>query len=223
MSRLEVPAYKPWEIEPIAQKFLSTHWDPSETWVDIEMIIEGPLGLLIDYSRLDSFRTIGAICRRPSDARLVIVVGEELADRNPNRYRFTLAQEVSHLLLHRELLASLTTGEEAMDFHQSLSEAQYGQMERDVNRCAGAVLMPQHELNHAAYDSYARWFASIRSEVGTVLPTFLQRRVIDDLAKRYRVSFQAAEIRLRQWPIELYDDLLESARKSQPQLSSGWT
>jgi hypothetical protein len=217
-----VPDRKPWELEPIAQRFLSEYWSPSEQWVDIETIIERDLDILIDYSSCDCLPAIGAIGRRVSDGRFVIVVSEELADRNPNRYRFTLAQEASHFLLHRGLLESVTSLEEAADLHVSLSPGDYDRLESSANWCAGAILTPQHQFRDAAHDAYALWFARIKEKAGIIVPDFLVKRIIDDLAKSYRVSFQAAKIRLQRWPIKLYDDVLESARRSQPNIGSGW-
>ena len=216
MTLPAVPDYKPWDIEKIAHEFLSRYWSPSEQWVDIETIIERDLDVLIDYSACDCFGAIGTIGRRQSDNRLVVVVSEEIADRNPNRYRFTLAQEVGHLLLHESILEAITTPEEALDFHNSLTSEQYERLEYDANWCAGAILMPQRQFKDAVSDAYELWFGKMKSQSDKILLDFLAKRVVDDLAKKYRVSSQAARIRLQRYPIRLYDDILESARRSQP-------
>lgn len=218
-----VPDYKPWDIEKSAQDFLSQYWSPREQWVDIETIIERDLDVLIDYSACDCFGTIGTIGRRQSDNRLVIIVSEEIANRNPNRYRFTLAQEVGHLLLHKGILESIATLEDALDFHNSLTRKQYEQLEYDANWCAGSILMPQHQFRDAVFDAYELWFGKIGTHIGKMSPDFLVKRVIDELAKRYRVSSQAARIRLQRYPIRLYDDIFESARRSQPYISTSDT
>lgn len=214
--------YKPWDIERAAQDFLSTWWSPSEGWVDVETIIERDLGIGIDYFSHDCVEVIGTIARRKSDGRFVIVVNEAIADNKPNLYRFTLAQELSHFLLHRDILESITTPEEARQFHNSLTARQYTELEAVVNRCAGAILMPQHQFRDAAHDAYERWFSRIKSQIDKVTPDFLVKRVIDDLAKFYRVSFIAAKIRLQNWPIRLYEDIADSASREQPFLSGGW-
>jgi len=223
MAAHDVPEYKLQDIERIAHDFLAKYWDPSERWVDIETIIERDMGLLIDYSAIDSFHAIGGVARRTSDDRLVILVSEELADRDPNRYRFTLAQELSHLLLHREILDAIRTPGQALDFHNSLTPEQYRHLESDANRCAGAILMPQRQFKDAAHDAYELWFARITATVGKLDPDFFLKRVIDELAKLYQVSAQAARIRLQSWPIRLYQDILESARKHQPSIAPGWS
>jgi len=220
---LRVPEHKPWDIEPVAQKFLDRYWDPREQWVDIETIMERDLDVLIDYTDAGCLRALGAIGRRSSDGRFVIIVDEQLADRSPCRYRFTLAQEVSHLLLHRDLLESVATVDDAFELQDSLSAEQYAGLEASANRCAAAILMPQRQFRQAAQDAYALWFGRIMSAAGSVPPDPLLKRVIDDLAKLYQVSFQAARIRLQRWPVKVYDDILESARRAQPNVGTGWS
>jgi hypothetical protein len=220
MGRILLPPYKPWDIERIAQEFLSQHWRPLQVWVDIEVIIERDLDAVIDFTSLDLPAIIGSTSRRVSDGRFVIVVQEELPDRNPNRYRFTLAQEVGHLLLHREMLEGVHTRQQAFELHRSLTAEQYSQLERDANRCAAAILMPQRlfrEVAHAAYETWVRKVA----QVAHVVPEDLLKRVIDDLAKSFRVSPDAARIRLQQWPLKLDRHIIESAKRRQPFISEG--
>ncbi|MCK4276365.1 MAG: ImmA/IrrE family metallo-endopeptidase, partial [Phycisphaerae bacterium] len=126
------------------------------------------------------------------------------------------AQEVSHFLLHRDLLDHIRNADEALELHNSLTDPQYEQLEHDANWCAGAILMPQHQFRDAAHDAYELWFRRIRSKTDVASPDFLLKRVVDDLAKHYRVSSVAAKIRLRRWPIKLYDDILRSAQRGQP-------
>ena len=164
-GRPDFRQYSVAEIERVVEQFLQQHWHPSQAWVDIERIIEGPLGILIDYTSLDSFQALGSLNRRVSDGRLVIVVAEELADHNPNRYRFTLAQEVSHWLLHGEILDRVRTQQEAIEFHDSLQPDDYKRLEGSANRCAGAILMPLSQFTASARASYSDWHARL-SEVG---------------------------------------------------------
>ena len=221
MGTYGVPTYKPWDIERIAQAFLSKYWTPGEQWVDVETIIERDLNVLIDYTACSRLTTEGAIAWRKGDRRFVILVSEALADRYPNRYRFTLAQETSHLLLHKDLLESIITAEQALDLHSSLTAQQYHELESAADLCASALLMPQHQFRAAAHDAYELWFERMRSSVGKVIPDLVLKRVIDDLAKVYRVSFQAAKIRLQRWPIKLREDILQSARRADPFIGTG--
>lgn len=215
MAKLCIPRYKPWDIENIAQEFLKVHWDPAKGWVDIEAIAEQELDLLIDVTRAEAFNVLGSICRRQCDGRLLIVVNEETFNRRPLVYRFTLAQEVGHLLLHKDIIEAIVTLDDLIDFQEYLSDKQYKWLESDVNRCAAAILMPQHQFTDAACDLYEYWCEQINGE-GIKIRTggkYLQKRIVTDLAKQYQVNPMPAKIRLQNWPIQLYDKILKSAQK----------
>ena len=220
MGKITVATYKPWDIEKIAQGFLSRYWRASERWVDIEAIIERDLDVLIDYTSLQAPTILGCIARRDSDGRFVIVVQEELPDQRPSQYRFTLAQEVGHLLLHRPILESARTAEDAARLHQDLTDEQYQKMEADANRCAGAILLPEANFRAAVHESYETWFHQI-SQVTRVLAEDLLQRIVRDAAKAFEVSFDAARIRLERYPLSLRDAILQSANRGWPEIREG--
>ena len=215
-----IQSYTVSRIETIAQEFLSRYWDPREQFVNIEAIIERDLGMLIEYVDHDSRRILGSVAKHLSDGRYVIIVNESYADdRNACKYRYTLAQEISHILLHRDLLDSIKTTEDAVNFQSSLSPKEYShKIESPANRCAGAILMPQHQFREAAYDTYEMWFEQT-TNVGVISPEFMQKRVVADLAKRFQVNPTPARIRLQNWPIRLYDLIFACARMNQAFLS----
>ncbi len=214
-GRRELRHYGVAEIERVAGEFLAKYWKPSDVWVDVETIIERDLGVLIDYPPFEAFPAVGSLARRVSDGRLVIIVSEELANRNPNRYRFTLAQEVSHLLLHQEVVDAIRSQEDVIEFQESLGPDDYKHMEGNANRCAAAILMPLPQFADAARASYAEWFRRL-SQAGSSSAQFLEKHIVDDLAKLYQVSAQAARIRLGNWPVQLDHDIIEYFSRGLP-------
>jgi hypothetical protein len=188
--------------------------------VDVEAIIERDLGAVIDYTSLDWPPILGSISRRVSDGRYVIVVKEQLADQYPARYRFTLAQEVGHMLLHGDLLGQVRTPEEAEEFHLTLSPEQYRRLESDANWCAGAILLPQQPFREAVHEAYGAWFGKI-AQVARVVPEDLLRRVIHNLARLFRVSPDVARIRIERYPFNLDTHIISSAKRQQPFISEG--
>jgi hypothetical protein len=192
---IHIRSYDPSGIESLASEFLCRHWRPSQIWVDIEYIIENDLGVDIDYACLDSEVVIGLIGVR-QDGTFVIVVEEKLADQYPLQYRSTLAQEVGHLVLHGELLKSIRTTEDAMTLHQTLTDPQYALMEQDANLFALAVLMPLKPFTSACIEMFAEWSAQIRLKAGKMNFDFLLGKIVEELARRFRVSNRAAERRL---------------------------
>jgi hypothetical protein len=207
------------QIEAVAQQFLRKHWDKREPYVPIEAIIEDRLEIMIDFVHHDDINFIGSIGRL-SDGRWMIVVDADLVDTNPNRYRFTLAQELIHLLLHRSVLEAIETWEEAQQFMASLTEKDYShRIEGPANKCAAAISMPQREFHDEAYLSYQRWYEKVEA-AAVIVPEFIQKRVVDDLARHFRVSAPSAKIRLQNWPIRLYEAITDCAAKHLPFLSS---
>jgi Zn-dependent peptidase ImmA (M78 family) len=69
-------------------------------------------------------------------------------ERRLNRYRFTLAHELGHLYLHRELYAELRFGtlNEWKRFQTEVDETDYNWLEYQAYAFAGLVLVPTGHL-----------------------------------------------------------------------------
>jgi hypothetical protein len=217
MSR--IPNYKPWEIEKLAGQFLADHWSASEISVDIEKIVEADLHIVMEFApSLDATPVVGAIGLRP-DGTFVITVPEKQADEQPTTYRSTIAEEVAHFVLHRELIESVKTCVDASKLHQSFTLDEYRQMEGDAYAFALAVLMPLKQFTDATSDFYTKWFAKIKGAVADVPPDFLLKRIKDELARRYQVAPPAVESRLR--ALRLEKAIVDSAYRDLANLSTG--
>ena len=77
-----------------------------------------------------------------------ITVEEFIYLNRPNRYRFTLAHEVAHRILHAELYGDQSFDDIASwrEFITSLSTRQYRFLEWHANSFAGLVLVPRDRL-----------------------------------------------------------------------------
>ena len=83
--------------------------------------------------------------------RNAIYVDERVSNAIPSRYRFTLAHEVGHLVLHEELyrVADFTTPAEWLEFQSSLLEKDYSRYEFQAYCFGGLILVPQGALADA--------------------------------------------------------------------------
>jgi hypothetical protein len=74
-----------------------------------------------------------------------IVIDQELYAESPGRYRFTLAHEVGHIVLHRKVLEqqSLRSVKEWAEFHKNKDKAEYREQEKQADSFAGFLLMPE--------------------------------------------------------------------------------
>jgi Zn-dependent peptidase ImmA (M78 family) len=77
-----------------------------------------------------------------------ITVDQFVLERRLNRYRFTLAHELGHWHLHRELYAELRFGSvnEWKQFQNEVDKADYDWLEYQAYAFAGLVLVPTGHL-----------------------------------------------------------------------------
>jgi Zn-dependent peptidase ImmA (M78 family) len=124
------------------------------------------LGLTVTAPRTLSPTVSGSI-RRQGESYLIEINGND----PPRRQRFTLAHEISHFLIHRDMLDGGITDDRL--YRSGLSN----NLERQASRLAGQILMPPGLVMTA-------WRAGARD--------------IGRLAEVFDVSEQAMEIRLRE-------------------------
>ena len=116
-----------------------------------------------------------------SKHELIIGVNSQ---HHPNRQRFTIAHEIAHLELHKSKLYDLVHIDKRFPVLMRDASSANGteQLEIDANRFAAELLMPyfliKEMLNKQGFD------------IDEVEP-------LDRLAKRFQVSRQALEFRIR--------------------------
>ena len=174
---------------------LAADWD-GVIPVDIEAIVEFRCGMdvvpvrgLKDEYTVDGFLTLDM-------AR--IVVDEYILERHPTRYRFTLAHELGHKMLHADAFSGLdiNSADEWIAFYLGLDEQDYGWFERQAYWFAGAILVPEEPLV-AEYES-ARAMLESRGLSVEALPFDGRSQVAGALAKRFFVSTGVMQRRLEE-------------------------
>jgi hypothetical protein len=192
-------------LENIARYVIKQH-DPyffkfEPQAVPIERIIEDTYCLTIDCMRLTmSGEVLGRMiydngydtCYNPEKDKYELVrvtkgtiIIESLLLEHPRyygRYRFTLAHELAHWIIHKKLFTGTRT---AAASHKS-SEISDNAVEWQANYLAAAILMPAGLVKCAYYQAKARKAANIAKE----------------LAGIFEVSAQAMKIRLNELVIE---------------------
>ncbi len=131
------------ELRTRASTFLAEHNSGGNVPLDIERIIEANLGMdIVPMPGLqESYDIDGFITRDLTEIR----VDEYVYLNREHRYRFTLAHELGHKVLHGELWQSF-------DFHSvaewkeavtaSIPEKEYSYIEFHANTFAGLILVP---------------------------------------------------------------------------------
>lgn len=166
-------------------------WPP----VPIERLVEQEFGL--DVIPIPGYRDLAQIDGALSADLTSITVDQWVMERRQNRYRFTLAHELGHLVLHRSLIASLAmsgtgTWKGAV---QSWDARQYSFLERQANQFAGYLLVPGAALlrQYTSAAERARAHGIALDELGD----YGARQVAGAIADVFQVSAEVIMIRLR--------------------------
>ncbi len=191
--------YRDEALEMIARRAIKAH-DPaplsSPLAIPIEEIID-TLGLEIDYQHIrNNGRILGETIFDdtllpvydkeekqytliPVKRGTIIVDAGLLHPQRTGRFRFTLAHELAHWLMHQEIYTG--TGKSAALLSQPVKSSEANSsIERQADRLASFLLMPAGQVKMAFYHN--------RGKVG----------MVSILATLFGVSRQAMDIRLRE-------------------------
>jgi hypothetical protein len=169
--------------------------------VDIEFLAENHLGLRIfPCPGLETaFGVFGVFVKR-RDAQFDLVIDEDIMDRQPLLYRFTIGEEIGHYILHRDHFSAVQTVEDACKVYATL-EAHHVGLDRNARWFSSALLMPSEQIKNAAAGFYrtmvqAAGFNDHEAVLHTLTAT---------LAKTFCVSSAAMGHRLKNFPCHVYD------------------
>ena len=121
---------------------------------------------------------------------MVIFIDADLMNeiRLEKKYRFTLAEELAHFLIHRYLFADCRTIEGRMKIEEMLDERTRAYMESNAKALASAILMPKATIEPLV-ESLAGKLVDGEGHI-------LVGQLVSTLASDYDVNFQAAKRRM---------------------------
>mgnify|MGYP001597405956 CR=1 FL=1 len=190
----EIPFFSYEEIRNRADDFLRQYHPSREIPVPIEEIIEFQMN--IDIFPIQGLHTILDIDGFTISDLSTIYVDDFVYKSRPGRYRFTLAHEVGHIVLHRNiyLMASFQNIQGWKDFINSISDKDHSWLEYHAYTFGGLVLVPGEHLTERTQYHIER----IRKEDISLSENwdFAWDRIADQLAKDFEVSTQVIEKRL---------------------------
>ena len=182
-------------IKVVAQEFLLKYHPDDTLPVPIEDIIEFDISLNI-FPMPDLKRNYGIDGALSQDFSL-IYVDKYCYDNWPNRYRFTLAHEIGHYILHKsDLEDGLPEINSVEDWVVSAKKiASVGSwFETEASSFASYVLMPSHHLE----SEFNRILPEIELMIQVAIDNKLTRQyylegAIDAMASRLSRIFQVSE------------------------------
>ena len=165
--------------------------------VDIELTIESEYGIALDLVPLTDLGVEGF----PSiDGKKIYVdLGLAVNEGRTRRYRFTLAEELSHLLLkHNEVYADVDTEEEWRERWGDVPDQVKDRFDRDARELAGIILIPENELIKRVREIRAGLKATygIKGDITPEVQSLMRDIAISELSNDFCVNYTPAKIRL---------------------------
>lgn len=189
---MRVPILSNPTIGERAAELLRDHGIEAELPVDIELLVERDN---IDIVPLPSLRVRGVDGFLSQD-RKTIYVDADVQRNIATRYRFTLAHELGHSVLHGEIIDEhlSAVGDKPQMFWELLSEEEYSHAERQANVFAAAILMPAHHLEDR-FRAVSELLAGSNKTFDELDP-FAKMKVLRAMSSDFVVSPDALRIRL---------------------------
>ena len=210
MRLTRIPRYTAAELERRAEDLVRTRcgWPP-DLPVDVEFLVDQEPGVLLDI--LPGLRATcgvaGLLRYEPETNRMRVIIDAEVADHpSASFYRFTVAEEFAHILLHRDIMAQTRTAEDLEELH---GWSGYEVIDRNAKRLAAALLMPTITVSAQARTLYAQ-FVKI---AGFGDPAAILAHLEERLARLHAVSASAMRHRLKEWPIRITQKIERAMRE----------
>ena len=132
----------------MADDFRNQVWPSKKIPIDVLSVVEFELRLEIrPISRLKEDNDIDALLL--GDWQTIVVdQNQYMDDRYTNRLRYSIAHELGHYVLHKEVFSQIPKGslEEWIAFMRDMPEKEYSFLEYHANEFAGRFLVPPEAL-----------------------------------------------------------------------------
>jgi Zn-dependent peptidase ImmA (M78 family) len=181
------------KINEIVEDFLEKYGIGSRLPVPIDEVIEFKYGIdIVPFPNLQNdFDIDGFISGDLSS----IYVDDSIFRTRPFRYRFTLAHEIGHLVLHKDLIGNIhpRSVAEWREFILQVDQEAYDWVEWQAYTFSGMVLVPRKSLK----EDFVRRIKGLREKIALVksadLPTdsyleYVINAIATDLIEKYGVS-----------------------------------
>jgi Zn-dependent peptidase ImmA (M78 family) len=188
-SQFKAPRIAFSDIRSRADNFRNKYWGSKDVPVDILLIAEEKLN--IEFVPIVNFKTNNDFEALLFDhgTKLAIDEKEYMDDRYLNRVRFSVAHEIAHIVLHKDLYDSFSfdTVDEWMDTLEALPDDEYNWIEQQANEFAGRLLIPQNRLEQLLKEIQPQ-IKLYKSKFPESDPNQLKEYVSSNLCKVFGVS-----------------------------------
>ncbi|MFA5086366.1 MAG: ImmA/IrrE family metallo-endopeptidase [Candidatus Paceibacterota bacterium] len=138
---MTVPYYSDIDIKSKADDFRLKYWG-KDIPIDIEMVAEKELGIkIIPIPNLIRLASVDALITSKWD---IVFTDDFYYSERENRFRFSLAHELGHYVLHKEVYEAfgIKNIDDYNKFFNDMTQENYSLFESQANRFANYLLIP---------------------------------------------------------------------------------
>lgn len=192
---LEIPYFTYSDIGKRAQVFLTEYHPSFELPIPIEQIVDVKIGLdIVPINNL--YRDFGLSGYLTRDCS-AIFVDEFQTDNYEEKYRFTLAHEIGHYVLHKSFYENLPfeAPDEYVAWRASVPPQDMSWFETHGDWFAGHVLVPTNRLKEICLKVVSKYQDRF-SEFKTI-PDDIWSYISNEVAPHFEVNPPVVEIRIK--------------------------
>jgi len=189
-KNITVPFIRIDEIKIKADDFRKKFWGNTIP-VEVEAIVEIKLKIkIIPIPNL--FKLCSVDSQISSNFASILVDQDSYLYNETNRIYFSLAHELGHYILHKELFSSfgIKSIEDVIAFINNIPEKQYSFLEAQANKFASHFLLPRDILLGEKKEIIEKY------KLQNINDKMVNSYIADSIAKKFNVSSQAAELAL---------------------------
>lgn len=196
-ASFKAPVIRYSEIRKQADRFRSLHWHGMALPINILEIVE--FNLKLDIVPLKGLQRVGDVETFLFGNCKAIAVDEDkyMDDRQINRINFSVAHEVGHLVLHKDLYTQFDhhSEREWIDLVQKIPQEEYNWLEWQAHEFAGRLLVPVDELRKflLKFEKQIKTIKSLGLEISNL---DVAEHIAPNFNNKFRVSAQVIARRI---------------------------
>ncbi|MBF0406457.1 MAG: ImmA/IrrE family metallo-endopeptidase [Candidatus Riflebacteria bacterium] len=190
MEEIKAPFLNYQKLREISQCFREEHCLKNIVPTPIEEIIESKFG--IDIVPIPGLQKVIEAEAFLSSDMTTISIDQFTYENRENRYRFSLAHELAHVILHKEIFKNIDCNDiqEWKKSRKIIPKREHDLMEMQANNLAGLILVPPEPLLLYFQEELKR---NIASNYENDVVVYL---ISEELSQRFLVSREVVKIRI---------------------------
>lgn len=189
-----VPTYENHQLETIAKTFLAQKYPSLNLPVDVDLLIENEGFDIHPIHNMWGANGVRAlpVCYKGIPA---ICIDQEHLDRYAEISRFTLAEELGHILLHKPVFQDCDSLEKSIERYLELPGELIDKMDKNARYLGAAILMPELHLAKDFEEFITRQnlsaFNSVLEAIEFMAGVLCKKYRITEIALRHRLLAKA--------------------------------